>query len=306
MGCGSSVPIGDEPANDAKGKPKPAAAKPATKIPGVLPNMHELLEGARRPQADCILPLLYLGNMTMANDLTRLTDLGVRRIVNVTQYQPRHPTDFVYESIGIEDTHQADIRPHLKSAAKFIATGLSNGEPVFVHCEMGMSRSSSVIIAFLLHERGWTVRRAYLQVKISRPIARITKTFLFALFDEEMKLAANGDLDEELLIEEGLESAGSATGADSMHVTAAAMQLFFFPTEEVVRGNLDDTGLLPPEWDTFKLKFLSGVSASDFERQANPPPIDEICDALRASASSRSAFFALRKRYPDFVSPFVK
>ena len=42
--------------------------------------MNELLQGARVPQADCIIPLLYLGNVSHARDKEKLQALGIQRV----------------------------------------------------------------------------------------------------------------------------------------------------------------------------------------------------------------------------------
>eukprot|EP01064_Diplonema_japonicum_P033629 TRINITY_DN6695_c0_g1_i2.p1 TRINITY_DN6695_c0_g1~~TRINITY_DN6695_c0_g1_i2.p1 ORF type:complete len:211 (+),score=28.99 TRINITY_DN6695_c0_g1_i2:108-740(+) len=210
----------------------------------------------------------------------------------------------MYESLRVEDTQTAVIQPHLLNAVGFIAGGIDAGEAVFVHCEMGMSRSSTVVIAYLLHQKGWSVRRGLLQVKVSRPIARITRSFVFTLLDIEMKLVRESTLDQELLIEEGLEGSTEG-GVEPLIVTASSLQLFFFPSPDLVADNLKSVGLFPPQWDTFKHTFLCGVDFNSLSMQ-NPPLMAEVLAALKTSNTARAAYSKLKKDYASHISPFVK
>jgi len=55
--------------------------------------------------------------------------------------------------IVLSDSTSSNIRPHLDDACKYIASKLSQGENVLVHCQQGISRSASIVIAFLMRER---------------------------------------------------------------------------------------------------------------------------------------------------------
>lgn len=55
--------------------------------------------------------------------------------------------------IVLSDSTTSDIRPHLDGACRYISAELSKGENVLVHCHQGISRSASIIIAYLMRER---------------------------------------------------------------------------------------------------------------------------------------------------------
>eukprot|EP01063_Lacrimia_lanifica_P031844 TRINITY_DN5336_c0_g2_i1.p2 TRINITY_DN5336_c0_g2~~TRINITY_DN5336_c0_g2_i1.p2 ORF type:complete len:299 (+),score=137.87 TRINITY_DN5336_c0_g2_i1:108-1004(+) len=298
MGCGASQSAAADERTDTRDK---KAEK--TGGPQVLPNTSELLQQAKVPQADNILPLLYLGNIAFARDKAKLDELGIKRIVNATTHPPCFPNDFAYETVHINDDRSADIRPLLRPAAAFMADGLDNGEPVFVHCEMGMSRSTTIIMAYLMEHKGWSLRRAYLQTKLVRPCVRVTKTFIYTLLDYERLLLNNKDLDFELLAEEGLPQA-AADPVQSLIVTANSIQLLFHPTPETVKAHLTEVGLL--EGCEVSVKIYQGVEYDALEAQ-EVPTMESIVHLLQEDpAHCKAVCQRLAKEHPNAISPFVK
>lgn len=72
---------------------------------------------------------------------------------------------FIIEAM---DSNTTNIKPVLRSAANFIQEALSAGLNVLVHCAAGISRSSTVVIAFLMLKRGMTYDSALAFVKSKR------------------------------------------------------------------------------------------------------------------------------------------
>jgi hypothetical protein len=52
--------------------------------------------------------------------------------------------------IAVDDAIDENIAEHFPSTAAFIEEGRRDGATVFVHCQMGVSRSVSVVIAYLM------------------------------------------------------------------------------------------------------------------------------------------------------------
>ena len=62
--------------------------------------------------------------------------------------------------IPIRDTPFEELAAHLTRTSMFIDDALRKRGCVLVHCVQGMSRSASVVAAYLMAANGWTVRQA--------------------------------------------------------------------------------------------------------------------------------------------------
>lgn len=101
---------------------------------------------------DKIADKLYLGNLKGASDLHALKQAGITHILQVAAgIKPFFPKDFTYKVINITDTSQSSLIRHFPAAIAFIKEGISRGG-VLVHCHAGVSRSASVVIAYLMQE----------------------------------------------------------------------------------------------------------------------------------------------------------
>jgi hypothetical protein len=103
-----------------------------------------------------IQPGLYIGNRKGALNLAQLKALGIRRVIQIqnAEVQPFFPGEFTYQRFHLPDSPSSNITTVLPHALPFIAQGLALNEPVFVHCDAGVSRSGSVIVAYLMASRG--------------------------------------------------------------------------------------------------------------------------------------------------------
>ena len=151
-----------------------------------------------------IVPGLYLGSMhsCAADKGDALAALGVTGIINCTTDSEaachhqrssgaaaaaavaatatgdaagggERPFECEYVRVSIYDNENADLLPYLEGSTAFIRRHIEAGGAVLVHCQRGVSRSASVVIAFLIaHGAGGTMSRdeAYAQVKRRRRV----------------------------------------------------------------------------------------------------------------------------------------
>lgn len=114
---------------------------------------------------------VFLGpyNCCLKPFLTNLQDRGVGGIVNCTLTYPCvHEGILEYSSVPVDDLPSENILPYLEGAARFIDRHVQAGRSVLVHCEMGRSRSSTVVIAYLMRFHGFSRDDAYIHVKTRR------------------------------------------------------------------------------------------------------------------------------------------
>ena len=97
---------------------------------------------------------LFLGGREDAYDLKRLEDKQISYILNVAAGDV--PTEDIYGDrykcvrIHIEDDESFDISEHMGAAFRFIDEARLNGAGILVHCVAGVSRSPTVVIAYMM------------------------------------------------------------------------------------------------------------------------------------------------------------
>ena len=127
--------------------------------------------------ANEIVPGLYLGSeqASAAPMKAALQELNVRTVVNCTfepGLEPGLACASVFEGrrinyvrVAVRDEDSANILPYLPGAADLIQQQLQAGNSVLVHCQRGVSRSATVVIAFLIRHRGMSRDDAYVLAK---------------------------------------------------------------------------------------------------------------------------------------------
>jgi hypothetical protein len=95
---------------------------------------------------------LYHGNIGHAQNTNLLNQCGIQHILNVCdeELDQEIVDHFDVLWINIDDDISADIRKHFDQTNHFLQLCQQNGEKVLVHCKMGISRSSAIILAYLI------------------------------------------------------------------------------------------------------------------------------------------------------------
>jgi len=116
---------------------------------------------------DQITDKIYLGNESGAYNKKMLQDRGITHILVCGNYlQKKFPNDFTYLQLPLNDFVSQDLFPYFHEAFEFI----DKAEKVYVHCAAGVSRSSSMVIGYLMYTKGWKYLEAYEYVKKRRSI----------------------------------------------------------------------------------------------------------------------------------------
>ncbi|KAL7856467.1 hypothetical protein SRHO_G00153660 [Serrasalmus rhombeus] len=146
-------------------------------------------------QIDEVWPNLYIGNVRIAQNRAALRHLGITHILNAAHSkrgsigdQNFYGTSFVYCGIPAEDSSYFDLDIYFRSAAEFIHKGLKTPDgKVLVHCIMGMSRSSTLVLAYLMLYHHIPLRSA-IQRLIRKRAIYPNRNFLALLLDLDLQL----------------------------------------------------------------------------------------------------------------------
>ena len=128
--------------------------------------------------ASKITDFLYLGSEWNASNLEELRQNGITHILNVTrEIDNFFPGDFTYLNIREYDVEATDLLKYLDRTYKFIKSAKEDNCKVLVHCKMGISRSATVTIAFLMKECDTEQYETLARVKACRSIVNPNRSF---------------------------------------------------------------------------------------------------------------------------------
>ncbi|KAF9939608.1 hypothetical protein BGZ67_009188 [Mortierella alpina] len=167
----------------------------------------------------CVLPHLYLGAEHNALDVNMLSRLGITSVLNVAveiataaseesrSLEPSAGTrntttstigdsKIVYTSQGTIihyknlswTHHQKNLKDEFPVAFKFIEETRSLGGKVLVHCQLGVSRSASLVIAYVMKTRQLGLSDAYEFVKTRSGVISPNMSLMYQLAEFEKSL----------------------------------------------------------------------------------------------------------------------
>ncbi|XP_028278694.1 dual specificity protein phosphatase 13B isoform X3 [Parambassis ranga] len=156
--------------------------------PPSVSELQEVLLTDRKPtgHVNQVWPNLYIGNEVAARDKGLLHSLGITHILNAAHGRPapgastsfcvntgpRFYRDMKVDYYGVEADDAIDfiLSPFFYPTARYIRAALAMGGRVFVHCLMGVSRSATLVLAFLMIVEGLKLREAVTAVRPHRDI----------------------------------------------------------------------------------------------------------------------------------------
>ena len=125
---------------------------------------------------------LYIGNINQASSKEWLHKHHITHVINCTKEVSNFfPNEFVYSNLGMNDIKQQTLSPSVESAYDFMINAMGKGGTVLVHCYAGISRSSSVIIYFLMKFKKWSYDEALDYLRKRHPQAQPNTGFTHQL-----------------------------------------------------------------------------------------------------------------------------
>jgi hypothetical protein len=132
---------------------------------------------------------IFLGNEDNAKNLELLQSYAITHVISLTN-SVYHTDKFSYYPINIDDSPLGNIYQYFEPCVEFINDALAapEGQNVLVHCAAGVSRSASIVIAYLMSAQRVDYETALGKVKADRHFICPNEGFVLQLRQWQMAL----------------------------------------------------------------------------------------------------------------------
>jgi len=123
-----------------------------------------------------VFPGIILANGETVMDTSLLRNLKATHILNAAEgHVSVRSTELAmyriqYRGFHVDDLPTENIYRHLQTSANYIHGAVSQGGTIVVNCYMGLSRSASCVLAYLMLHQNMNLDKALTRVRTSRPI----------------------------------------------------------------------------------------------------------------------------------------
>merc|ERR1712228_97363 len=128
-------------------------------------------EGGIEVISEIIPKFLWVGNDSDSQNIALLKQLKISHVLNCAglDIQTKYPSDIKQCIINAEDEPDFNIiDSYLDECFEFIQDCQRSNGRIFVHCMMGMNRSITLIIAYLMYSQNMRLKKAINYVGIRR------------------------------------------------------------------------------------------------------------------------------------------
>ncbi|XP_029356411.1 dual specificity protein phosphatase 22-B isoform X2 [Echeneis naucrates] len=132
-----------------------------------------------------VLPDLYLGNIKDARDRELLAQHNITHILSIYDAATPILEDMTYLCICASDHSKQNLIQFFRDSIMFIHESRLKGEGCLVHCVAGVSRSVTLVVAYIMTVSGYGWVEALAAVRAVRPCAGPNLGFLRQLEEFE-------------------------------------------------------------------------------------------------------------------------
>ncbi|XP_078386904.1 dual specificity phosphatase 29-like [Cetorhinus maximus] len=151
-----------------------------SKTPSVI-ELESILENSRAQlnHIDEVWPNLYIGDLVIAHDKKQLRKMGITHVLNAAHSKWGSVGDQIfygkkinYYGIVADDSPEFDLSIYFYTAAEQIHQTLNTPDvKLLVHCILGMSRSASLVLAYLMIYHNRSLLDAVNRLVLYRPVS---------------------------------------------------------------------------------------------------------------------------------------
>ena len=133
---------------------------------------------------------LYIGGYNTATKKSDLQKINIKYILNcASECINLFENDFKYCKLDIKDLPNFNIEEYFSQGIEFLKNSKNNNDGnVFVHCQLGKSRSAAIIMAYMISEMKLNTNEAYKLLKKARSKIMPNLGFMNQLREYEKKI----------------------------------------------------------------------------------------------------------------------
>lgn len=125
---------------------------------------------------------IYLGNRKDFRDCNFIKDNNIKYALNVKYNKEKNKCKNIdYKHVPAYDDLCQDGVKMIKKSFPFIISAVSNNKNILIFCHAGISRSSFIVISFLIIYYNFSLTRAYNLTLKKRDIIHPNKNFMILL-----------------------------------------------------------------------------------------------------------------------------
>ncbi|CBI15744.3 unnamed protein product, partial [Vitis vinifera] len=159
----------------------------------ILERIALISDAANTERPSSITASLFIGGALAARSVYTLQHLGITHILclcsnEIGQSDSQYPDLFEYKNFSISDSEDTNISSIFEEASVFIDHVEQTGGRVLVHCFEGRSRSATLVLAYLMLRKNFTLLEAWNALKRVHRRAQPNDGFARTLLDLDRKL----------------------------------------------------------------------------------------------------------------------
>jgi len=144
-------------------------------------NMSNLL--SNDDAAEIIKDRLYIGTREAGLNVVNSSDnFGITHVLNVERgaKYPKSDSKLSYLHVPMSDSGRTDLDEALPAMLEFIHNAITQHKKnrVLVHCALGLNRSVTVVLAYLMKHKGMSFADALALLKAKRPQLRVHDKYI--------------------------------------------------------------------------------------------------------------------------------
>ncbi|XP_010251326.2 PREDICTED: dual specificity protein phosphatase PHS1-like isoform X1 [Nelumbo nucifera] len=159
----------------------------------ILERIAMISDAANTEKPSSITSSMFIGGALAAKSIYTLQYLGITHILclcsnEIGQSDSQYPDLFVYKNFSVCDDEDSNISKIFEEASDFIDYVEDIGGRVLIHCFEGRSRSATVVLAYLMLKKNFTLLDAWNLLKKAHRRAQPNDGFARILMELDRKL----------------------------------------------------------------------------------------------------------------------